>query len=168
MRAPMIRARSPMTMRWAWMSPWISPSICTSPFDSRLPVMERSAPMTEAERLPRAGAGGGLTAAGGGAGACRCDAGGVLPPADGPSRSGFLVNMDCPTPPGAPPMEALLTWIMAAVTAAWRFGLGTSAGFRDWAMVAWDLPGLGRGGMCGQLRAKAPGDPGAWPDRATA
>src|SRR5262249_25117882 len=52
--------------------------------------------------------------------------------------------------------------------AAWRFGLGTSAGFRDWAMVAWDPPGLGRGGMCGQLHAKAPGDPGAWPDRATA
>ncbi|CAN1722375.1 protein of unknown function [Hyphomicrobium sp. 1Nfss2.1] len=30
-----------------WMSPWISPSICTSPLETRLPLMVRSGPMTD-------------------------------------------------------------------------------------------------------------------------
>src|SRR5215467_67844 len=94
MRAPVIRARSPMTIRWAWTSPWISPSICTSPLDSRLPVMERSAPITEAEAFPRT-AGPALAVAGCAVGAILGDGGPGLPAsADEPPLSGFLVNID--------------------------------------------------------------------------
>src|SRR5262249_12864695 len=160
MRAPMIRARSPITMRWAWTSPWISPSICTSPFDSRLPVMARSAPMTEAEPWPRTG---GLAATGGAAGASRRDASPVLPASDGPSRSGFLVNIDAllqeAPPHGNCPLNMdhglghrhAWAWARLGLKRAWAWSvLGpyahrANAGFGDRAMVASGRPRLGRG-----------------------
>src|SRR4026207_116531 len=77
------------------MSPCTSPSTCTSPFDSRLPVMERSAPMSEAPpELPAFARGAAparaLCAPDGGLG----DGMPGLAESDGePSLSGLLVNI---------------------------------------------------------------------------